>query len=72
MMPNMANFNMSLSEEDDVSFILNHMPQLEVLNGIRVERNQLFSHSASQSEDPSQTNSIDQGTILVSNRQIDS
>lgn len=45
---------MSLSEEEDVSFILNHMQQLEVLNNIKVERQQLFNNTnVSQSEDTS-------------------
>lgn len=54
-MPNVKHLSMSLSEEEDVSFILNHMQQLEVLNNIKVERKQLFNNTnASQSEDTSQ------------------
>lgn len=53
VMPFLTTLSISLSEEDDVSFILNHMQQLEVLNGIRVERSQLFNVTGSCSEDPS-------------------
>lgn len=38
MLPCVSSLHISLSEEDDVSFIIMHMPQLEVLNGIRVVR----------------------------------
>ena len=38
IMPCVENLSISLSEEEDVSFILNNMQQLEILNSIKVER----------------------------------
>ncbi len=39
-MPEVADLHISLSLEEDVSYIIDHMPRLEMLNGIKVEREQ--------------------------------
>ena len=39
LMPNLKNLHISLSVEEDVSFIMERLVNLESLNGIRVETN---------------------------------
>jgi hypothetical protein len=36
-MPNLKHLHISLSVEEDVSFIMEHLPGLDTLNGIQVE-----------------------------------
>ena len=44
-MPNLKCLQISLSIEEDVSFIIEAMPQLEMLNGLKVEREKIFDNS---------------------------
>lgn len=62
VMPCVQNLSISLSEEEDVSFILNHMKQLEVLNNIKVERQQLFNSRKRAEEGQGQQNNNTQQT----------
>jgi len=44
LMPEVRDLHISLSLEEDVSYIIDHMPKLELLNGIRVERDHINSN----------------------------
>ena len=69
LMPNLKCLQISLSIEEDVSFIIEAMPQLEMLNGLKVEREKIFDNSCQdvslveQSESVIDQVSVSQGTI---------
>ena len=46
-MPEIKDLHVSLSLEEDVSYIIDRIPKLELLNGIRVERDQINSNDRS-------------------------
>jgi hypothetical protein len=49
VMPKISTLQICLSYESDVSFIMDRMPKLELLNGIRVER-ELLSQNPTENE----------------------
>jgi len=58
--PNLTKLQINLFEEDQVDYLLRHLEQLEVLNGLKVERDALFNEE--ESSDPEhQLNSSDRG-----------
>ena len=46
LMPNLTDLQISLFKEEDVDFIMNHMPQLLYLNNLPVERDETISNTS--------------------------
>ena len=50
-LPNLKKLDINLHEEDQVDYLLRNMPNLEVLNGLVVERDALFDDEEPGSEE---------------------
>jgi hypothetical protein len=48
--PSLINLNINLFEEDQVDFLLRNLEWLQVLNGLKVERDALFNEIDEESE----------------------
>lgn len=59
LMPNLKSLQISLSLEEDVSYIMNKFPNLEILNGIEVEHEQLEASNKKSSEGDKQSSLSD-------------
>ena len=62
--PQLKALSINLHEEEQVDYLLRHLGHMEILNGIKVEREALFDNSDEDDEEQTDSNQKDEGEAV--------